>query len=171
MTTNVKPWLGALAATAGLLLMAAPLTYARESGIGNATCGDINIVYAPTTLWPPNHKMRTITIQATDNSDSSETGSEPFSVTVQNITDHQSETTGEGCGNVRTQASDWAGIGNNVSGTDPGSMVVNSAQVRGERCAHEGDRVYTIQIGCTDEKGASSTTDLFVTVPKHRHPQ
>lgn len=170
MSKNLKPWLGALAATAGLMLMAAPFTYARDFGMATATCGDISIEYSPTTLWPPNHKMRTITIQATDNGDSAnETTSEPFSITVQNISDQQSEARGEGCGNVTTQPPDWSGVGNTANGTDSGSTIVTSAQVRGERCAREGDRTYDIQIACTDENGTNATTDLLVTVPKHRH--
>lgn len=162
-------WTAALLGGTGMLVLAiAPASFARDSGIGTATCGDLSITYAPTTLWPPNHKMRTIEIQATDNDSDTVTGStgalaEPFSITVTNITSNQTEAPGEGCGH---QDPDSSGVNNTASGTDPGT-IGTTVQVRGERCGHEGDRVYDIQVSCTDE-GTTSSTDLFVTVP-HSH--
>jgi hypothetical protein len=169
MTICPKSRAGCLVTVAGLILLAPPLASARDFGIGTARCGDISIVFSPEVLWPPNHKMRTITIQATDNGDSAgETTPEHFSVSVDSITDQQTEASGEGCGNVKRQGADWAGVGNSASGTDSGSTVVTSAQLRAERCAREGERIYDIHLTCTDENGNNPQTDLFVTVPKHR---
>lgn len=146
-----------------ILLMTSSAGLARDSGMASATCGDITIEYAPISLSPPNHEMRMISIQATDNDSDSDT----FSIAVANITDNQSEAPGGGCGQPTSkQGQDWSGIGNTSSGTDPGT-ISTSVQVRGERCAHEGDRVYDIEIQCSEE-GSMPTTDLFVTVPK-RH--
>ncbi len=166
---NRKAWSASiLGSTAILVLAIAPAGFARDSGIGTVKCGDLTISYAPTTLWPPNHKMRTIEIQAQDEDsdkvrESSGTVAEPFSIMVTSITDDQTEAEGEGCGH---QNPDFSGVDNSVSGTDPGP-IGTTVQLRRERCGKEGDRVYDIAISCTDE-GTSSGADLLVTVPHDR---
>ncbi len=151
---------------AGLIMLGlAPASLAGGSGIGTAQCGDINIVYAPTTLWPPNHKPVTITIQGSDTDNDQVTGStggvaEPFSLTVTNISDNESDSD-----------IDWKGVGNTASGTDPGSIAV-PVQLRAERDGKGTGRIYDITLSCEDE-GGTATTDIFVTVPHdrghHRH--
>ena len=139
--------LWAMLGTCGLLfLLIVSSVRAANSGVGTATCGsDLAISYAPTTLWPPNNKLQTITITATDNDDDGDN----FVVQVNSITSNQSETSGEGCGDSNsTQSPDSTGVGNTASGSDPGSAVT-SVQVRAQRCGDEGDRIYDINISCS----------------------
>lgn len=164
---NLKNWTAVMLGATGLLVLATSrASFARDFGIGNTTCGsDISIVYSPTTIWPPNHKMRTITIQATD----SDNDGDPFSIQVTGITSNQTEANGQGCG---SQDPDSAGIGSTAIGSTDPTPILTSVQVRGERCARLGDRVYDIKIACTDTGAAGATADLYVTVPHSiGHPQ
>ena len=52
-----------LLALAGLVFTPAP---AAPSDPGSVDCNDGTVTWSPTTLWPPNHKMQTITINYTD---------------------------------------------------------------------------------------------------------
>ena len=126
----------------GLLLLLVVWPAAADSAVGQATCGDLNITYSPTILSPPNHKLQTITISATDNDGDGDN----FVVQVDSITSNQNDDAGGGCG--ASQGSDFTGVGNTASGSDPGTAVT-SVQVRAERCGEEGDRVYDIQLLCS----------------------
>jgi hypothetical protein len=157
-----------LAALALITLALLSTTSARASGgIAVTTCGkDLTIAYSPTVLFPPNHKLKTISIVATDtDSDGPE---EPASITVTSITGNQENAPGEGCGERGEEhGPDWTGIGNSVSGNvDPGSLNL-SVQLRAERCVRLGDRLYTIEISC-DDNGGTGTAELTVTVPRNR---
>lgn len=165
---DLKSWSLALAAVAlGLLATGSPSS-AGNSGIGTALCNNVNISYAPTTLWPPNHKMQTITITATDPDTSFDTDN--FTITVNSIASNQTEGRGDGCGKPTSkQGADWSGVGN-TAGALNGGTAVTSAEVRAERCADiKGARVYDINIACTEtnDPGQTFHTDLFITVPHH----
>ena len=124
-------------------------------------------------LWPPNHKMQTITIHYID----SDNDGDSTSITVGTITQNQVDpTTGaEDVGAGNPHLTDWSGTGNSGSATDPGTATT-TAQVRAERSGPNGDRVYTIQVMCKDQGGADpndpneavgqmGTADITVTVP------
>ncbi len=147
-----------------LLFAAAPAVHAN-SGINTVNCicdpGDIScdtVTYSPTTLWPPDHTLQTITITGHD---SDHEGN--LTVTVTGITDNQvPEDAGDGCGvPTATEGADWTGIGNHATGSNP----VTSAEVRAERCATEDARTYNITVTCSEE-GETGTAHLLVTVPQ-----
>jgi hypothetical protein len=151
-----------------LLFSVAPAAYAN-SGINTVNCicdvGDSTcdtVTYSPTTLWPPDHTLQTITITGHDSDNENN-----LTVTVTGITDDQvPEDAGDGCGvPAATEGPDWTGIGNNSTGSNP----VTSAEVRAERCANEGARTYNITVTCSEE-GETGTVHLFVTVPKSQGP-
>jgi hypothetical protein len=169
------------AALGGFLIFASakPSYAAKNSGSGSVPCTgtDIDLTYSPTTLWPPNHKMQTITINGTDNDNDSNTATpqttETFSIGITQITENQSDVPGAGCGApTSTQGPDWTGVGNAAMATDPGTATT-TAQVRSERCGNEGSRVYTITVTCmemggndpNETTGRMGSADLTVTVP------
>ena len=159
--------LGFLLIAAGLLLFAAAPAAHANSGIATVNCivdsfDTDTVTYSPTTLWPPDHTLQTITITGHD---SDLEGN--LKITVTGITDNQApEDAGDGCGTpTATQGADWKGIGNTATGTNP----VISAEVRAERCANEHARTYNITVTCSEE-GEIGTAHLFVTVPKSQGP-
>ena len=116
----------------------------------------------------PNHKLHTIAISATDTDKDADT----FTVTVSNITSSQNETPGEGCGQPSgKQGPDFAGVGNIAQGSDPDGTALTSVQLRAERCAQLGERVYDIEITCSETNVSGESNDtahLTVIVPKSR---
>jgi hypothetical protein len=98
---------------------------------------------SPSTLWPPNHKMRQVAVNytATD-----ACGSTSCSLSV---------TSNEPVNSI--------GDGN----TAPDWMVVNARQVqlRAERQGPRSGRIYTITISCTDQARNVARTTVRVSVP------
>jgi len=150
---------GLCACVLGMLLVSAQ----ANSGTGVATCGeDMTIAYAPTTLWPPNNKMSTITITATDTDQ--EPSGETFSITVVSISSNEDDAAGNStCG--RPSGPDWAGVGNSATGTDDTTAAVTTISLRNERCGIGTGRVYTITLSCADAETPTGTTTLTVAVP------
>jgi hypothetical protein len=97
----------------------------------------------PAVLWPPNHKMRDVTINYTA-VDNCSPVTNSLSVTSNEPVD------GDGDGNT---APDW--------------VVVNDTlvQLRAERSGTGNGRIYTITITSTDDCGNVATTTTTVTVP------
>jgi hypothetical protein len=146
-----------------------------EGGSASVPCGDGQIVYSPTQLWPPNHKMRTITITYIDSSEPGATmgddDGDDESLTVNSITHNQvgdDDEGGHGCGKpTDKQGPDWIFSGNPILGKDP-TPIGTTVQIRGERCGKDDSpRVYTINVTCGDtDPGSNPTTvDLTVIVP------
>jgi hypothetical protein len=140
-------------------------------GTGSVACNDGNVTWSPTNLWPPNHKMQTITINYTDN----DNDGDMIGITVGMITDDQSASDGsnelKGSGQpTDKQGLDWSGTGNTGMASDPGTATT-TAQVRAERSGTDmTGRTYTIQVTCSDMGGSDmendmQTVDLTVTVP------
>lgn len=100
---------------------------------------------SPEVLWPPNHKMRPVTVEvdALDNCDP-KPGCKVTSVSSNEPVD------GLGDGNT---APDWE---------ITGDLTVN---LRAERSGNGNGRVYTLTVECTDACGNSSTRTTEVTVP------
>jgi hypothetical protein len=155
---------------------AAPMALnSRTGGTASTKCNDGTVSYTPTTLWPPNHKMQTITITYTDNDNDGDS----TRITVGMITDNQAAADGsgelQGSGQPTDQQGlDWAGMGNTGTGQDGGSAATTTAQVRAERSGTDpAGRTYDIKVTCNDMGGTSpmemsgvmQTVDLFVTVP------
>jgi hypothetical protein len=140
-------------------------------GSGSVACNDGNVTWSPTNLWPPNHKMQTITINYTDN----DNDGDMIAITVGMITDDQAASDGsneqKGSGQPTAQQGlDWSGTGNSGTANDPGTATT-TAQVRAERSGQDmTGRTYTIQVMCSDMGGSDmendmQTVDLTVTVP------
>ena len=140
----------------------------QAGGTGTQACNDGTITYDPTTLWPPNHQLKTINISYKD----SDGDGDSTSIAVDKVSDNQ--TTGgvedPGSGNTGT---DWQFSSTPGTGSDGGNDATTSVQVRAERSGRDGSRVYDIQVTCMDMGGSDSsemsgesqTVDLFVTVP------
>lgn len=103
-----------------------------------------SLAASPSTLWPPNHKMVSVSVDvsAFDNCD----------LPVCSITSVNSNEPVNGLGDGDTEP-DWEITGN---------LTVN---LRAERSGTGSGRVYTMNIECTDESGNSSVETVEVTVP------
>ena len=102
-----------------------------------------NVSADPAQLWPPNHKMRDVTINysATDN-----------------------------CGGVTNSLSVTSNepvTGNGDGNTSPDWIVTDDhhVQLRAERSGFGNGRIYTIAITSTDSAGNTGTQTVTVTVP------
>jgi len=95
----------------------------------------------PNVLRPPNHRMVPITVKvnASDNCDPSPT----FRITA--VASNQS---------LNPSAQDWE-----ITGP-------NTLNLRAERSANTGDRIYTISVDCTDSAGNTKSDTVLVTVPQ-----
>lgn len=100
---------------------------------------------SPNGLWPPNHKMVSVTVSA-DASDACD------ATPVCQITEVTSNEPIDGLGDGDT-APDWEVTGD------------LSANLRAERSGEGSGRIYTIEIECVDASGNASTTTTTVTVP------
>jgi hypothetical protein len=194
---------GALGGAALAVLAAAPTVLAKDSGSFSVDCltsdsslqhaeGDITtapaqVMVSPANLWPPNHKMRNMNLSMSlTNNLTDPNASVPVSLTVSEITDDQvadDDAGGHGCGRPSDkQGPDWApadinsnplAASGDLSDSSP-SLALSGVQLRGERCAKDGVRVYTIAVTCCDNTNAqnpvcdSSPELLQVTVPKSR---
>jgi hypothetical protein len=163
----VGPAAAALAAGLALPALAAPAH--ASGGTGTTSCVDAmgkamdgTVTWSPTTLWPPDHTMQTITISYTD----TDHDGDGLGVRVAAITDNQMTGGVEDVGAGEPHLADWSGVGNAGSGTDPGSATT-TAQVRAERSGPDGSRVYSITVACSESGSEtdSGTATLTVTVP------
>lgn len=98
-----------------------------------------NVFAFPSKLWPPNHKMRSVTIGYTVKDDST-----PPSDIVCTLAVTSNES---------------------ISASDFEVVDAHRVKLRAERLGSETDRIYTITITCEDNEGLSSSKDVTVTVP------
>jgi len=181
---TVRAMIGLVAIASMVITSAWATPGGRTGGTGSVACNDGTVTYDPTTVWPPNHKMQTVTIRYTDN----DNDGDHASIMVGAITDDQSASDGSdelnGSGQPTDQQGlDWAGTGNHASADDPGTATT-TAQVRAERSGtSKAGRTYDIKVTCTDTGGNASadsgeqgsmmemqTVDLFVHVPHDQRP-
>ncbi|HVA61740.1 MAG TPA: hypothetical protein VNG13_14575 [Mycobacteriales bacterium] len=141
---------------------------------GSTTCADGKVTWSPTTIWPPNHKMQTVTINYTAPPDATPVTSDTTTITVGAITDNKmvngSELNGSGQPNPQ-QGPDFTGTFNTASSPE-GTTATTTAQVRAERSGTGTGRVYTIQLTCSETAAGtapdlidSSSTTITVDVP------
>jgi hypothetical protein len=160
------------------IAMAFPSSAASSGGTGSTACGDGTVTWSPTSVWPPNHKMQTVTINYTAPADSPSTN-DTTTITVGAITDNQSASDGSGELNgsgqpTDQQGLDWAGTGNSAT-SDEGQTATTTAQVRAERSGRsKAGRTYSIVVSCNEMIGgtmpdpdpnSSGMATLTVTVP------
>jgi len=110
----------------------------------------ISLTPSPSTLWPPNHKMVSVTlaVKTTDNS------GRPVTCHITSVTSNEPE---NGLGDGDT-APDWI---------ITGALKVS---LRAERSGRGNGRVYTITVECKDAAGNVSHGATTVTVP-HQGPK
>jgi hypothetical protein len=101
---------------------------------------------SPETLWPPNHKMKVVTVSV------STADSCDADLPICKITGVESNEPETGCGSGNKQ---------------PDSLVTGDLTVdlRSERCGKGDDRIYTIEVTCSDVAGNSSLATTEVIVP------
>ena len=164
-----------VAGVAAFVLMLAPSTFAKSpksGGTASVPCGDGLITYSPTTLWPPNHKMKTIDISFAETETTSD--SDTLALQITDITSNQQsedDAGHNGCGKPTSkQGPDFNFSTDVVSGppNDDTVTISTSVDVRAERCGKvHSARIYSIEVTCNDEGGTDSVT-LPVTVAHHR---
>jgi len=163
----------AAGAAAILVVATAPAALAKKPAPQpnqfSVACGDGTILVTPETLWPPNHKLKTIGITYVETTSDLDT----ISLTINSITDDQISadpgTAGaaDGCGPSKD---DWVFDSTPVTNTDP-NAAATTVQVRAERCGSLGDRHYSINLTCaTADDPTGVTIDVPVVVP-HNHPK
>jgi hypothetical protein len=198
---SLRNLLGSAMGGAALVVLAvAPMALAKDTGSFTVSClttdsalqtaeGGITgapaqVTVSPANLWPPNHKMRDLTISmGLTNNLTNQSSPVAVTLTVNDVTDDQVATDdagGGGCGAVTaTQGADWSPTdfsnnavqaGGNLAATTD-AVSIGSVQARGERCAKLGTRTYSISVTCCDTTNGvcdSSPEVLDVTVPKSR---
>ena len=109
------------------------------------TCTAItNLSANPCLLWPPNHKMRDITVKYSVGDNCPAPASCELSVTS------NEPVNGSGDGNT---SPDWEIIDD------------HHVSLRAERSGNSNGRVYTIKVTCKDQQGNTNTRTTTVTVP------
>jgi parallel beta-helix repeat protein len=104
------------------------------------------VAASPNVLWPPNHKMRTVTVSASA-ADSCDTTPPACRLTA--VTSNE-PVNGSGDGET---APDWL---------ITGSLMAN---LRAERSGKGTGRIYTLAVACSDAAGNLATGTALVTVP------
>lgn len=124
---------------------AAPVTCEFTVTVVDTTAPEITgVVPNPATLWPPNHKMKTVKVAV------------------------KAE---DACGEVTTRIIGVTsnepvnGTGDGDTGPDWNIIDDQKVQLRAERSGGGNGRVYTITVEATDEAGNSSTSTTEVKVP------
>jgi len=163
-----KSLIGAAVAALGLGTFAIPALSGAAPGApqggtgGPVTCGKGTITWTPNNLWPPNHKLQTVTVTYVGDNDG-----DMATATITGWSDN--ETTGGVELNGSGQP-DAAGQGPDVVPGAPGmgsdsGPVKTTAQVRAERSGRGTGRVYSLTVSCTETDGDSGTATATVTVP------
>lgn len=100
----------------------------------------------PNLLWPPNHKLATITVNvtATDNCSSTVTNK------IVSVTSNEPDN----------------GLGDGDAPNDIQNINGLTVQLRAERSGKGTGRIYTITVSSTDASGNTATKDVTVSVPK-----
>jgi hypothetical protein len=172
-------------AAVALMVLAFSQTARADSGTEPVVC-DVGVNAAtltvtPKFLWGPNHLMRSVNFSLSLNANAG--GPIPATLSITSIVDNQEaadDGKGGGCGQPTSkQGLDWSPDINNplvgpVSGV--GSLTVatdaltTSMQIRSERCAKEGDRMYTLGVQCCDTTSTPvcNTNTVIVFVKKNQ---
>ena len=166
----------AVGAVAMIAIAVAPAAFAKgkpqsQPNQFTTACGLGTVLVAPETLWPPNHKLKTITISYVEPPADAGT----ISLTINSITDNELSEDPGTAGNADScgpSADDWAFDSTPVTNTDP-ATIATTVQVRAERCGDDkaaGGRTYTIDLTCGSSDGSTTDIQVPVVVP-HNHPK
>ena len=105
-----------------------------------------DLLVTPPVLWPPNHKMKNVTVNYT----SSDNCPGPISCHITVTSDEPENGTGDG-----DQAPDWDVLND------------HHIKLRAERAGNGDGRVYSIKVTCTDQYGNATDSVRKVLVPKN----
>jgi hypothetical protein len=129
--TSRKNCLSLIGGVAAFLLVLTPNAFAKHSGGGGQTqvpCGDGTITYSPVTLWPPNHKMQTISISFAESAAKSD--SDTLGLQVTGISSNQDTQDAAGdCGPEKASGDDWSFDSTPVLGPAGNDTVTISTSV------------------------------------------
>ena len=185
LKVNKRLALGAAAIAAAAIAIPSLADPGRpQGGTGTTVCKDANgnpmdgsVTWSPTTIWPPNHKFQTITVNYKDTDGS---GNETLMVSAPAATHNQMDSSGqEDVGAGHTPVDFVPGAPGSAS--DPGTATT-TPQVRSERSGKDGDRIYSITVTCShsseadtdnlnEATGQSGTATITVTVPHDQRVQ
>jgi uncharacterized protein YegL len=104
-----------------------------------------NVTPSAASLWPPNHRMVSVTVSA-----SATDGVSPATCTISSVTSSEPDN----------------GLGDGDTANDVVITGALSVDLRAERAGGGPGRVYTINVACTDAAGNTATSATMVTVPK-----
>ena len=152
-------------AAALLALQAVPAHAAQHSPAGGTggpvTCGSGSVTWSPTTLWPPNHKLKTVTITYKGDNDG-----DTATVAVTGWSDNETVDGVEMNGSGQPDPQQGPDVVPGSPGMGPDSAPVQTtAQVRAERSGRGSGRVYTLTVRCSETDGDSGAADITVSVP------
>lgn len=107
-----------------------------------------SLAAAPAMLWPPNHKMRRVSLAvvATDNCDAA------VACRVGSVSSNEPEN----------------GLGDGDTAPDFEVTGAFTTMLRAERSGRGSGRIYSVEMVCRDSSGNSSTARTAITVPKSR---
>ncbi len=106
----------------------------------------ISLTVTPTCLWPPNHKMRDVTLNYTSTDNCG--GITTCAITV---TSNEPEN----------------GLGDGDTGPDWEILDDHHIRLRAERSGTGDGRIYTISVTCTDAAGNSTTSNTAAVIVAH----
>lgn len=156
---------------------------ARTYGTSSIACNDGTVSLNPAILWPPNHKMRSVTLSYADTDNDGDT----ISLSDIGVTEADAGSPGEGLGAgqpASKQGADWSAPGNDelpAATTDPTPYNVG-IQLRAERAGTDGNgngRIYAVTVTCHDSAATSDPTEalpqqqkvtVFACVPHDQSP-
>jgi len=128
---------------------------------GPVDCGSGTVTWTPTTLWPPNHKLTTVTITYNGDNDG-----DKATVAVTGWSDDETVDGIELNGSGAPDSVQGPDVVPGAPGTGPDNApVTTTAQVRSERSGRGDGRVYTLTVRCTESDMDSGTADITVSVP------
>lgn len=163
MKVSKRAALGAAAVAAAAIAIPASAGPRAAGGDGSQACANMlgtadgTVTPSTTSLWPPNHKMHTVTISYTAPSDAPGDVSD---ITITGIIDDQANADGSGEAQgsgapTDVQGLDWSGIGNSGSAPE-GSAASTTVQLRAERSGlFQSGRTYTIMVSCGEQDAGS----------------
>jgi len=131
----------------------------KDTGPGTTACDGGTVTWSPNRMWPPNHKVRDVTI-----SFNTTTEGDALSLSVDSVTNSEDPQSGSGA----KHEPDVTGVPASDTGTatqDPATVTIG---LRAERDGRNKDgRTYTINVTCSSVSGGGvpSTAQLTVTVP------
>lgn len=128
----------------------APVSKSINVNIIDSTAPTLALIPNKTILWPPNHQMVGITIQA----NASDNSGNPVTLTASVTSNEPIDGLGDG-----DTAPDWT---QPVINQQTGEV---SLQLRAERSGSGTGRVYTITITAIDQSDNTSTADVKIVVP------